>query len=68
VKGGEKVANLTEITIAKKELLFDLLTLERENTSITVKGLGRLIRKAKSGMSKEDIAYVIALVEEEFSK
>ncbi|MCL2223780.1 MAG: hypothetical protein FWB96_02295 [Defluviitaleaceae bacterium] len=62
------MANLTEITIAKKELLFDLLTLERENSGHAVKGLGRLIRKAKAGMSKEDIAYVVALVEEEFVK
>lgn len=62
------MANLTEITIAKKELLFDLFTLEKENAGYTVKGLDRLIRKAKAGMSKEDIAYVIALVEEEFSK
>ena len=61
------MADLTEITIAKKELLFDLLTLERENAENAVKGLNRLIRKAKSGMSKEDIAYVVALVDEEFA-
>ena len=63
------MANLTEIQITQKQNLFDLLVLEKQNEKIgiTVDGLGRLIRKAKSGMSKEDIAYVITLVEEEFS-
>jgi hypothetical protein len=59
------MSDILEIQIAQKQTLFDLLILEKENGDTKVKGLGRLIRKAKSGMTKEDIAYVKELVDEE---
>ncbi|MCL1845214.1 MAG: hypothetical protein FWF77_04860 [Defluviitaleaceae bacterium] len=57
--------NILEIQVAQKENLFELMLLEKQNKGATVKGLGRLIRKTKSGMTKEDIAYVKELVDEE---
>jgi len=56
-----------EMQVQQKQNLFKLMVLERENIGTTVKGLGQLIREAKSGMSKEDIAYVKELVDEQFS-
>ena len=57
-----------EMQVQQKQNLFKLLVLEKENKEIKVKGLGRLIREAKSGMSKEEIAYVKELVDEEFGE
>ena len=54
--------NLTEISIYQKERLFDLLLIEKHNGS-GVKGLNKLIRKAKASMTKEDIAYVISMID-----
>ena len=57
--------NILEMQIIQKERLFDLLLLEKLNNGIEVKGLSQQIRKAKSGMSKEEIVYVEKLVNEE---
>ncbi|MCL2199010.1 MAG: hypothetical protein FWB80_08820 [Defluviitaleaceae bacterium] len=61
------MANILEIQVTQKQTLFDLLLLEKKNAKAgnTVLGLGQLIRKAKAGMTKEDIAYVKELVDEE---
>ena len=56
------MANISEISIFQKERLFDLLLIEKHNTG-EVKGLNKMIRKAKATMSKEDIAYVVSLIE-----
>ena len=57
--------NLVEIQVMQKERLFDLLLFEKANKGKPLKGLSRLISRAKAGMSKEDIAYVVQLVDEE---
>jgi hypothetical protein len=59
--------NLLEIQVAQKQSLFELLLLEKRNAKVGVKvvGLGQLIRKTKAGMTKEEIAYVKELVDEE---
>ena len=57
--------SLLEIQVMQRERLFDLLLLEKLNAGTTVKGLSRQISKAKSGMNKEDIAYVMSLIEED---
>jgi len=59
------MASLPEIQITQKERLFDLLMISKANKDLKVKGLSRSISRAKSGMSKEDIAYVEKLVEQE---
>ena len=59
------MANMTEIQVAQKERLYDLLYLEKKNAGYVVKGLSSQIRKAKAGMSKEDVAYVEQLIAEE---
>ncbi|MCL1864072.1 MAG: hypothetical protein FWF78_10955 [Defluviitaleaceae bacterium] len=57
--------NLLEIQVIQKERLFDLLMFKKANEGVSFKGLSRLISRAKAGMSKEDIAYVEQLVEQE---
>ena len=47
----------------QKSKLYDLLILKQKNKSITVIGLDEQITRAKSVMTKEDIAYITALVE-----
>ena len=54
--------SVREIDILQKERLFDLLLLEKLNEG-EVKGLNQQILKIKAGMSKEDVAYVISLVD-----
>ena len=54
--------SVIEINILQKERLFDLLLLEKLNEG-KVKGLSRQILKAKASMNKEDVAYVISMVD-----
>jgi hypothetical protein len=58
------VPNIFEIQVMQKERLYDLLTFKRDNAGNPNRGLTRMINRAKSGMSKEDIAYVEKLVEQ----
>ena len=44
------------------------MVIEKRNKHTTVVGLGSLIRETKSGMTKEDIAYVKELVDEEITE
>ena len=55
--------SVKEIDVLQKERLFDLLLLEKLNDG-KVKGLNRQILKTKAGMTKEDVAYVVAMVAE----
>ena len=57
--------NVLEMQVIMRERLFDLLLLKRLNSGTNIKGLDQQIRRAKSGMTKEDIAYVESLVSEE---
>ena len=57
--------NTMEMLVLQKGLLFDLLMLQKANPGKEIKGLSRMISKTKSGMGKEDIAYVTQLVEQE---
>jgi hypothetical protein len=65
VNGGEEMSNVFEIQV--KQSLFELMLLEKRNEKLGIKvvGLGQLIRKTKAGMTKEEIAYVKELVDEE---
>ena len=47
-----------ELRREQTERLFDLLELERINEETVVKGLAKLIERAKAPMDKEDIASV----------
>lgn len=58
------MSSAIEIQVMQKERLYDLLTFQKDNLGSSYKGLSRMINRAKSGMSKEDIAYVEKLVEE----
>ena len=57
-----------EIQTIQKERLYDLLILEKTNPDIKIKGLSMQISKAKAVMTKEDIAYITELVDEEVGK
>jgi len=59
--------NIMEIQVAQKNLLYDLLSLEKQNkeAGVNVIGLNKLISRTKSGMTKEEIAYVKELIENE---
>jgi len=61
------MSNILEIQVAQKQSLFELLIIEKRNAAAGIKvlGLGSLIRKTKAGMTKEEIAYVKELVDEE---
>ena len=59
------MSTILEIQVMQKERLFDLLLFQKANENVKLKGLSRMISRAKSGMSKEDIAYVEKLVAEE---
>ncbi|MCL1878345.1 MAG: hypothetical protein FWF80_05770 [Defluviitaleaceae bacterium] len=59
---------LNEMQVLQKQNLFKLMVIERRNKGIKINGLGGLIRETKSGMTKEDIAYVKELVDEEISE
>ena len=54
--------SVTEIQIAQKELLFQLLMIEKLNEGKRVEGLSIWIFKTKAGMTKEDIAFVEQLI------
>ena len=58
------MANVIEITAWQAERLYDLLILKKDNPNIQVAGLDRQISRAKTGMTKEDIASVEKLVYE----
>ena len=53
-----------EIDTIQKERLYDLLMLEKLNKGNKVFGLARQITRAKAPMKKEDIAYVVKLIDE----
>jgi hypothetical protein len=57
--------NIMEMQIIQKGILFDLLLVKKANPNKSIKGLSRLISKTKSGMSKEDIAFVEQLIDQE---
>ena len=57
--------SVMEMQVIQKERLYDLLTFQKDNAGSPNKGLTRMINRAKSGMSKEDIAYVEKIVEDE---
>ena len=59
-----EVANELEIREKQKDKLFDFLVLLKLNEGNKIKGLNRMISKAKALMSKEDIADVEKLVAE----
>ena len=58
------MANELEIREKQKDKLFDFLVLLKLNEGYKIKGLNRMISKAKALMSKEDIADVEKLVAE----
>jgi hypothetical protein len=64
------MSNILDIQAAQKQSLFELILIERQNANANIKviGLGQLIRKTKAGMSKEEIAYVKELVDEQFDE
>ncbi|MCL1949968.1 MAG: hypothetical protein FWF59_09580 [Turicibacter sp.] len=53
-----------ELKERQRDRLFDLLTIKAENEGIEVKGLKKLIIRAKNGMSDEDIAVVEKNIQE----
>lgn len=59
---------LTEMQVLQKQNLFKLMVVEKRNKNSKVIGLSSLIRETKSGMTKEDIAYVKELVDEEIKE
>jgi len=59
------VPSALEMQVIQKERLFDLLMLQKTNPDREINGLKLMIKKAKAGMSKEDVAYVEKLVAEE---
>ena len=59
------MSNFLHIQMMQKERLFDLLLFQKANEGKTLKGLSRMISRAKAGMSKEDIAFVEQLVQQE---
>ena len=59
---------LSEMQVLQKQNLYKLMVIEKRNAGTKIHGLGGLIRETKSGMSKEDIAYVKELVDEEISE
>ena len=58
------MANELEIREKQKDKLFDFLVLLKLNEGSKIRGLNRMISKAKALMSKEDIADVEKLVAE----
>ena len=57
---------LHEMQVFQKQTLYKLMVIEKRNKKVV--GLGSLIRETKSGMTKEDIAYVNELVDEEVAE
>jgi len=58
------MASNSEMRIAQKEKLYDLLKLRADNENIKINGLKEVIVRAKAAMEAEDVAYVEKMLEE----
>ena len=57
------MATTTELRIAQKRTLFELLKLRKDNVNVVIVGLDVLIAKFEAEMEAEDVAYVEKKVE-----
>jgi len=58
------MASNSEMRVAQKDKLYDLLKIKADNKDIEIKGLKEAIVKAKSVMEAEDVAYVEKMIAE----